>query len=103
MTPPTSLSAQAWNIGKVCFEADTEPYSKARDKNMVEGIEAAGVPWHSFVSHTLYVSTLTCLAHHQFRLVFRVSDMQDAHTYHAVLACSRVQAPAVSAWCRLAP
>ncbi|KAA6427658.1 MAG: 6-4 photolyase, partial [Trebouxia sp. A1-2] len=45
---------KAWNIGKVCFEADTEPYSKARDKNMVEGIEATGVPWHSFVSHTLY-------------------------------------------------
>lgn len=50
---------QAWKIGKVCFEADTEPYSVARDRNMIAGIEAAGVPWHSFVSHTLYVSTPT--------------------------------------------
>jgi hypothetical protein len=86
MTPLTSLSAQAWNIGKVCFEADTEPYSKARDKNMVEGIEAAGVPWHSFVSHTLYVSTLTRLAHHQFHLVLSITVLQDAHIYHAVVA-----------------
>lgn len=74
----------------MCFEADTEPYSKARDKNMVEGIEATGVPWHSFVSHTLYVSTPTCLAYHQFNLALRITDMRDAHTCHAVLECSRV-------------
>lgn len=64
---------------------------------MIEGIEAAGVPWHSFVSHTLYVSTATCLAHHQLHLVLRFTDMQDAHTYHAVLACSRAQPTAVLA------
>ena len=53
---------QAWNIGKVCFEADTEPYSVERDKNMCKGITAAGIPWHSFVSHTLYVRPLFALA-----------------------------------------
>lgn len=49
------IDAQAWKIGKVCFEADTEPYSVQRDRKMVQNIEAAGVPWHSSVSHTLYV------------------------------------------------
>lgn len=45
---------KAWKIGKVCFEADTEPYSVQRDQQMTQNIEATGVPWHSFVSHTLY-------------------------------------------------
>ena len=39
----------------MCFEADTEPYSIERDQRMIQNIEAAGVSWHSFVSHTLYV------------------------------------------------
>lgn len=50
-----AVAIQAWNIGKVCFEADTEPYSIQRDQRMIQNVEAAGVPWHSFVSHTLYV------------------------------------------------
>ncbi|KAL3132986.1 hypothetical protein ABBQ38_006897 [Trebouxia sp. C0009 RCD-2024] len=45
---------KAWKINKVCFEADTEPYSVERDRNMIRNVEATGVPWHSFVSHTLY-------------------------------------------------
>ena len=49
------VHCQAWKIGKVCFEADTEPYSVQRDQGLIQNIEAAGVPWHSFVSHTLYV------------------------------------------------
>lgn len=49
------VDIQAWKIGKVCFEADTEPYSIQRDQSMIQNVEAVGVPWHSFVSHTLYV------------------------------------------------
>lgn len=68
------MCIQAWKIRKVCFEADTEPYSVERDQNMIQNVEATGVPWHSFVSHTLYVSsalflnkraTLSCTVHVQ--------------------------------------
>lgn len=55
------MYTQAWKINKVCFEADTEPYSVERDRNMIRNVEATGVPWHSFVSHTLYVSSALVL------------------------------------------
>ena len=64
---------QAWKIGKVCFEADTEPYSVQRDQQMTQNIEATGVPWHSFVSHTLYVSQLHPLSRTPFSLWLMLS------------------------------
>eukprot|EP01137_Pigoraptor_chileana_P026531 Opistho-2@7955 len=43
-----------WNIDKLCFELDTEPYAKFRDGKIKELARAAGVEVYSPVSHTLY-------------------------------------------------
>lgn len=47
---------QDWEIGRLCFEVDTEPYAKARDARVAALCSEAGVELRSFVSHTLYVS-----------------------------------------------
>ena len=52
-----SLTAlQEWDVKRLCFEADTEPYAKERDAKVLQLAEAAGVEVHMPVSHTLFVS-----------------------------------------------
>ncbi|KAE8821211.1 (6-4)DNA photolyase [Hordeum vulgare] len=43
-----------WNIGKLCFESDTEPYALARDKRVTDFAAASGIEVFSPVSHTLF-------------------------------------------------
>nr|BAD16007.1 putative 6-4 photolyase (UVR3) [Oryza sativa Japonica Group]BAD38427.1 putative 6-4 photolyase (UVR3) [Oryza sativa Japonica Group] len=43
-----------WNIGKLCFESDTEPYALARDKKVMDFAAASGIDVFSPVSHTLF-------------------------------------------------
>jgi len=43
-----------WGISKLCFEADTEPYAKARDAKVEEMANELGVKICSPTSHTLY-------------------------------------------------
>ena len=60
-----SLTAvQEWDVKRLCFEADTEPYAKERDAKILQLAEAAGVEVHTPVSHTLFVS-LGCCRHGQ--------------------------------------
>ena len=52
-----SLTAvQEWDVKRLCFEADTEPYAKERDAKILQLAEAAGVEVHTPISHTLFVS-----------------------------------------------
>ncbi|KAL5976980.1 (6-4)DNA photolyase [Asimina triloba] len=43
-----------WNIGKLCFEFDTDPYSLVRDKQVKDYASASGIEVFSPVSHTLF-------------------------------------------------
>uniref|UniRef100_A0A0D9VDJ1 (6-4)DNA photolyase n=1 Tax=Leersia perrieri TaxID=77586 RepID=A0A0D9VDJ1_9ORYZ len=43
-----------WNIGKLCFESDTEPYALVRDKKVMDFAAASGIEVFSPVSHTLF-------------------------------------------------
>uniref|UniRef100_A0ACD5Z0H6 Uncharacterized protein n=1 Tax=Avena sativa TaxID=4498 RepID=A0ACD5Z0H6_AVESA len=43
-----------WNISKLCFESDTEPYALARDKRVTDFAEASRIEVFSPVSHTLF-------------------------------------------------
>ncbi|GJM90562.1 hypothetical protein PR202_ga06855 [Eleusine coracana subsp. coracana] len=46
-----------WNIGKLCFESDTEPYALARDKKVMVRVDfamASGIEVFTPVSHTLF-------------------------------------------------
>ncbi|KAL5212641.1 hypothetical protein ABZP36_023488 [Zizania latifolia] len=43
-----------WNIGKLCFESDTEPYALARDKKVMDFAAASGIDVFSPTSHTLF-------------------------------------------------
>jgi len=43
-----------WNISKLTFEVDTEPYAKIRDEKVVETAAKYDVEISSYVSHTLY-------------------------------------------------
>jgi cryptochrome len=43
-----------WNVGKLCFESDTEPYAKVRDAQLAGEAEGLGVDVFSAVSNTLY-------------------------------------------------
>ncbi|KAL6888862.1 hypothetical protein ACP4OV_009888 [Aristida adscensionis] len=43
-----------WNITKLCFEADTEPYALARDKKVTDFAMASGIEVFTPVSHTLF-------------------------------------------------
>ncbi|EES04723.1 hypothetical protein BDA96_04G093500 [Sorghum bicolor] len=43
-----------WNIGKLCFESDTEPYALARDKKVTDFALASGIEVFTPVSHTLF-------------------------------------------------
>ena len=43
-----------WNVSKLTFEIDTEPYSKVRDKAVAEIATKYNVEVSSYVSHTLY-------------------------------------------------
>ncbi|VAI56959.1 unnamed protein product [Triticum turgidum subsp. durum] len=43
-----------WNIRKLCFESDTEPYALARDKRVTDFAAASGIEVFSPVSHTLF-------------------------------------------------
>ncbi|KAG2649360.1 hypothetical protein PVAP13_1NG108400 [Panicum virgatum] len=43
-----------WNIGKLCFESDTEPYALARDKKVSDFAMASGIEVFTPVSHTLF-------------------------------------------------
>ncbi|PUZ74606.1 hypothetical protein GQ55_1G078500 [Panicum hallii var. hallii] len=43
-----------WNIGKLCFESDTEPYALARDKKVTDFAMASGIEVFTPVSHTLF-------------------------------------------------
>ncbi|XP_014755728.1 (6-4)DNA photolyase isoform X2 [Brachypodium distachyon] len=53
---PDALCAalRDWNIGKLCFEADTEPYALARDKRVTDFAAALGIEVFTPVSHTLF-------------------------------------------------
>ncbi|OEL20415.1 (6-4)DNA photolyase [Dichanthelium oligosanthes] len=46
--------ASQWNIGKLCFESDTEPYALARDKKVTDFAMASGIEVFTPVSHTLF-------------------------------------------------
>lgn len=48
-------SAQAWDVSKLCFEADTEPYAKQRDAAVRTLAAEAGITVFSPTSHTIYV------------------------------------------------
>ncbi|XP_062223746.1 (6-4)DNA photolyase isoform X4 [Phragmites australis] len=43
-----------WNIGKLCFESDTEPYALSRDKKVTDFAMASGIEVFTPVSHTLF-------------------------------------------------
>eukprot|EP00891_Asterochloris_glomerata_P003329 jgi/Astpho2/3329/e_gw1.00054.36.1_t len=43
-----------WDVKRLCFEADTEPYAKERDAKILQLAEAAGVEVHTPISHTLF-------------------------------------------------
>lgn len=43
-----------WNVDKICFEYDTEPYAKSRDARVASDAKAMGVEVITQVSHTLY-------------------------------------------------
>ncbi|KAG2649354.1 (6-4)DNA photolyase-like isoform X2 [Panicum virgatum] len=43
-----------WNIGKLCFESDTEPYALARDKKVTDFTMAMGIEVVTPVGHTLF-------------------------------------------------
>ncbi|KAK3411018.1 hypothetical protein EUGRSUZ_J03037 [Eucalyptus grandis] len=45
---------EEWNVGRLCFEHDTEPYYQALDKRVKDFASAAGIETFSPVSHTLY-------------------------------------------------
>ncbi|KIZ03776.1 cryptochrome 2 (photolyase-like) [Monoraphidium neglectum] len=49
-----------WQISQLCFEADVEPYAKARDATVAQLAQAAGVHVSAHTSHTLYVSRRCC-------------------------------------------
>uniref|UniRef100_A0A453NQT0 (6-4)DNA photolyase n=4 Tax=Aegilops tauschii subsp. strangulata TaxID=200361 RepID=A0A453NQT0_AEGTS len=53
-TPSAQPSRTYWNIGKLCFESDTEPYALARDKRVTDFAAASGIEVFSPVSHTLF-------------------------------------------------
>lgn len=43
-----------WEIGKLCYEFDTEPYSQERDNQVKEFASLSGIEVFSPVSHTLF-------------------------------------------------
>ena len=43
-----------WNVKKLTFEVDTEPYAKTRDGEIIELAEKHSVTVVSKVSHTIY-------------------------------------------------
>lgn len=43
-----------WNVGKLCFEYDTEPYAKQRDGIVSKAAKSVGIDVCAPVSHTLY-------------------------------------------------
>ncbi|URE37948.1 FAD binding domain of DNA photolyase [Musa troglodytarum] len=43
-----------WNIRKVCYEFDTEPYGQARDRQVTDFARQLGIEVFSPVSHTLF-------------------------------------------------
>ncbi|CAA6666361.1 unnamed protein product [Spirodela intermedia] len=43
-----------WNIGKLCYEFDTEPYGQARDARVKDFASGSGIEVFSPVSHTLF-------------------------------------------------
>ncbi|OVA00500.1 DNA photolyase [Macleaya cordata] len=43
-----------WDVKKLCFEYDTEPYYQARDNQLKDYASAAGIEVFSPVSHTLF-------------------------------------------------
>jgi deoxyribodipyrimidine photolyase len=47
---------KGWNATHLWFEADTEPYARARDARVSAAATEAGVQVASVTSHTLYVS-----------------------------------------------
>ncbi|KAJ8640574.1 hypothetical protein MRB53_017268 [Persea americana] len=48
------LKLKEWNIGKLCFEFDTEPYSQVRDSKVKDFATISGIEVFSPVSHTLF-------------------------------------------------
>ncbi|XP_077211301.1 DNA photolyase family protein isoform X2 [Tasmannia lanceolata] len=43
-----------WNIGKLCFEYDTDPYSQVRDQQVKDFASLSGIEVFSPVTHTLF-------------------------------------------------
>jgi cryptochrome len=43
-----------WNVKRVTWEADTEPYAIERDQSVYESLEKLGIRVHVFSSHTLH-------------------------------------------------
>ena len=54
---PVDVLPQAfkqWNISKLCFEYDTEPYANVRDTQIKRLAQLHNISVHSPISHTLY-------------------------------------------------
>lgn len=43
-----------WNIGRLCFEFDTEPYGQSRDEKVKDFASSCGIKVFSPVNHTLF-------------------------------------------------
>jgi cryptochrome len=43
-----------WNVSKLCFESDTEPYAVQRDASMMQAAKGLNIRVETPVSHTLY-------------------------------------------------
>ncbi|TXG48555.1 hypothetical protein EZV62_016525 [Acer yangbiense] len=43
-----------WNVKKICFEYDTDPYYQALDMKVKNYVSSAGIEVFSPVSHTLF-------------------------------------------------
>jgi hypothetical protein len=60
---PTDNTPQDWNIKRICFEVDTEPYAMARDAMVKSLASQSSVDVSTFVSHTLYVREVLVISH----------------------------------------
>ncbi|TXG68995.1 hypothetical protein EZV62_003930 [Acer yangbiense] len=55
LNPPLKAAiAATWNVKKICFEYDTDPYYQALDMKVKNYVSSAGIEVFSPVSHTLF-------------------------------------------------
>ena len=53
-TEVVPAALKEWRCGRLCYEADTEPYGLKRDASVAAAARAMGVEVRAPVSHTLY-------------------------------------------------